>query len=53
MATVPQTDTAQEPEPGRESRGETPTGKRGAPQAGKTRRRVVREKVLAKAAAEG
>ena len=37
MATVPQTDTAQEPEPGRRSRGETPTGKRGASQAGRRR----------------
>ena len=37
MATVPQTDTAQEPEPDRGPRGESPTGRRGAPQAGSRR----------------
>ena len=37
MATVPQTDTAQEPEPGRTPRGEEPAGKHGSPQAGRRR----------------
>ena len=37
MTTVPQTDTAQEPEPDRGPRGESPTGRRGAPQAGSRR----------------
>lgn len=37
MATVPQTDTAQEPEPGRGPHGGAPTGKHGAPQVGRRR----------------
>ena len=37
MATVPQTDTAQEPEPGRGSRGEASRGRRGTPQTGRRR----------------
>lgn len=37
MATVPQTDTAQEPEPGRTPRGEEPAGEHASPQAGRRR----------------
>ena len=37
MATVPQTDTAQEPEPGRTPRGEESAGEHASPQAGRRR----------------
>ena len=37
MATVPHTDTAQEPEPDREPRSEEPAGEHGSPQAGRRR----------------